>query len=106
MVGELFSVSLSNDKFSRLGLDERQEVANRFSKTLTRRILSSSTDKLGPIAQLREVAELEFGREFVEESPEREQGQGKSRSNVRQKWRLLCYRCSAQLPVVRRRRGP
>lgn len=71
VVGELFSVSLSNDAFSRLGLDERQEVANRFFKTLLKRILSSYIDKLGPIAQLREAAELEFEREFIEESPER-----------------------------------
>lgn len=71
VVGELFSVSLSNDAFSRLGLDERQEVENRFFKTLTKRILSSFIDKLGPIAQLREAAEREFEREFIEESAER-----------------------------------
>ena len=89
VVGELFSVSLSKDAFSRLGLDERQEVANRFFKTLTRRILGSFIDKLGPIAQLREVAELEFQREFSLRSPPRGTGPGKSRSNVRQKWTLL-----------------
>eukprot|EP00752_Nemacystus_decipiens_P016789 g15026.t1 len=71
VVGELFSVSLSNDAFSRLGLDERQEVANRFFKTLLKRVVGSYIDKLGPIAQLREVAELEFEREFIEASPER-----------------------------------
>lgn len=72
VVGELFSVSLSNSAFARIGLDERQEVANRFFKTLTKRILSSFIDKLGPIAQLREVAELEFEREFIEKSAERD----------------------------------
>lgn len=71
VVGELFTVSLSNDAFSRIGLDERQEVANRFFKTLMKRILSSFIDKLGPIAQLREAAEFEFEREFIEESAER-----------------------------------
>ena len=71
VLGELFSVSLSNDAFSRLGLDERQEVANRFFKTLMKRILVSFIAKLGPIAQLREVAEVEFEREFIEESAER-----------------------------------
>ena len=71
VLGELFSVSLSNDAFSRLGLDERQEVANRFIKTLMKRIVMSFIEKLGPVAQLREVAEVEFEREFVEESAER-----------------------------------
>lgn len=65
---ELFSVSLGPDAFARMGLDERQEVANRLFKTLTKKILASMIDKMAPIAQLREVAELEFEREFTEQS--------------------------------------
>lgn len=65
---ELFSISLGPDAFARLGFDERQEVANRLFKTLTKKILASMLDKMAPIAQLREVAELEFEREFIEQS--------------------------------------
>eukprot|EP00752_Nemacystus_decipiens_P012147 g10766.t1 len=35
------------------------------------RVISSYIDKLGPMAQLREASELEFEREFIEESMER-----------------------------------
>ncbi|CAB1121317.1 unnamed protein product [Ectocarpus sp. CCAP 1310/34] len=66
VMAELFSVSLSKDACARLGLDERQEVANRVYKTLTKRILPSFIHKLAPTAVLREIAEFEFGREFLE----------------------------------------
>ncbi|CAN0546305.1 unnamed protein product, partial [Ectocarpus sp. 12 AP-2014] len=66
VMAELFSVSLSKDACARLGLDERQEVANRMYKTLTKRILPSFIHKLAPTAQLQEIAEFEFGREFLE----------------------------------------
>lgn len=66
VMAELFSVSLIKDACARLGLDERQEVANRMYKTLTKRISPSFIHKLAPTAQLREIAEFEFGREFLE----------------------------------------
>ncbi|CAB1101356.1 unnamed protein product [Ectocarpus sp. CCAP 1310/34] len=43
-----------------------QEVANRLYKTLTKRIVSSTMEELAPIAQLREVAMLDFESHFVE----------------------------------------
>ncbi|CAN0190770.1 unnamed protein product, partial [Ectocarpus sp. 4 AP-2014] len=66
VMSELFSVSLSKDACTRLGLDERQEVANRLYMTLTKRILPSFIHKLAPTARLREIAEFELGREFLE----------------------------------------
>ncbi|CBJ28733.1 expressed unknown protein [Ectocarpus siliculosus] len=66
VVSELFSVSLGPDTFARIGLDERQEVSNRLYKTLTKRILSSTIEKLAPIAQLREVAIFDFESHFIE----------------------------------------
>ncbi|CAB1101110.1 unnamed protein product [Ectocarpus sp. CCAP 1310/34] len=66
VVSELFSVSLGPDTFARIGLDERQEVANRLYKTLTKRILSSTIEKLAPSAQLREVANFDFESHFIE----------------------------------------
>lgn len=67
VMSELFSVKLGKDACARLGLDERQEVANRFIKTLTARILSSSLEKMASRAQLREEAMLQFEREFIEQ---------------------------------------
>ncbi|CAN0247744.1 unnamed protein product, partial [Scytosiphon promiscuus] len=67
VVSELFSVSLGPDACARLGLDERQEVANHVYKGLTKRILASILGKLAPIAQLRELAQIEFEREFIEQ---------------------------------------
>ncbi|CAN0376216.1 unnamed protein product, partial [Laminaria digitata] len=68
VVAELFSVYLGFDAHARLGLDERQEVANRLFKTVTKKISSSVLPKLAPVAQLREVAHFEFDREFVVKS--------------------------------------
>ncbi|CBJ31813.1 hypothetical protein Esi_0285_0022 [Ectocarpus siliculosus] len=65
VVSQLFSVSLGPDTFARIGLDERQEVSNRLYKTLTKRI-SSTIEKLAPIAQLREVAIFNFESHFIE----------------------------------------
>ncbi|CAB1105418.1 unnamed protein product [Ectocarpus sp. CCAP 1310/34] len=65
VVSELFSVSLGPDTFARIGLDERQ-VSNRLYKTLTKRILSSTIEKLAPIAQLREVDIFDFESYFIE----------------------------------------
>lgn len=67
VMSELFSVNLGHDAFARLGLDERQEVANRFYKTLMRKIVASFIDKLAAIAQLREEAKIDFEREFLEQ---------------------------------------
>ncbi|CAN0051535.1 unnamed protein product, partial [Ectocarpus sp. 4 AP-2014] len=44
----------------------RQEVANRLYNTLTKIILSSTIEKLAPIAQLPEVAILDFESHFIE----------------------------------------
>ncbi|CAB1101190.1 unnamed protein product [Ectocarpus sp. CCAP 1310/34] len=66
VVSELSSVSLGPDTIARIGSDERQEVANRLYKTLTKRVLSSTIEKLAPIAQLRQVAMLDFESHFVE----------------------------------------
>ncbi|CAN0365944.1 unnamed protein product, partial [Hapterophycus canaliculatus] len=53
ILGELFSVSLGPDVFARMGMDERQEMANRLLKTLTKKILESLMGKMAPIAQFR-----------------------------------------------------
>ncbi|CAB1107685.1 unnamed protein product [Ectocarpus sp. CCAP 1310/34] len=66
VIVKLFSVSLSKDACARLGLDERQGLTNRMYKTLTKRILPSFIHKLAPTAVLREIAEFEFRREFLE----------------------------------------
>ncbi|CAB1117890.1 unnamed protein product [Ectocarpus sp. CCAP 1310/34] len=68
VIAELFSVALGPDVFARIGLDERQEVANRFYKTMTKRIVSSFIEKLAPIAQLREEALIQFEREYIEQA--------------------------------------
>ncbi|CAB1098858.1 unnamed protein product [Ectocarpus sp. CCAP 1310/34] len=82
VIAELFSVSLSKDACARLGLDERQEVANRMYKTLTKWILPSFIHKLAPTAVLREIVEFEFEREFLE-GPRRGLGrEGVSRGKV------------------------
>ncbi|CAB1105871.1 unnamed protein product [Ectocarpus sp. CCAP 1310/34] len=62
VVSKRFSISLGSHTFARIGLDERQEVSNRLYKTLTKRILSSTIEKLAPIAQLREVAIFDSNR--------------------------------------------
>ncbi|CAM9428872.1 unnamed protein product, partial [Pylaiella littoralis] len=66
VMSELFSVNLGKDAYARIGLDERQEVANRLFKTLTKRILSSSLEKMAPRAQLREEAILQYEEKFIE----------------------------------------
>ncbi|CAM9833061.1 unnamed protein product [Ectocarpus sp. 13 AM-2016] len=66
VASQLFSVSLGPDTFARIGLDERQEVSNRPYRTLTKRILSSTIEKLAPIAQLRKVAIFDFESLFIE----------------------------------------
>ncbi|CBN79049.1 hypothetical protein Esi_0168_0047 [Ectocarpus siliculosus] len=68
VVSQLFSVSLGADTFARIGLDERQEVSNRLYKTLTKRVISSTIEKLEPIAQLREVAIFDIESHFIEKS--------------------------------------
>lgn len=59
VVAELFSINLANYSHARLGVDERQEVANRLFKTATKTISSSALPKLAPVAQLREVARFD-----------------------------------------------
>ncbi|CAM9775397.1 unnamed protein product [Pylaiella littoralis] len=66
VMSELFSVNLGKDAYARIGLDERQEVANRLFKTLTKRIISSSLEKMAPRAQLREEAILQYEEKFIE----------------------------------------
>ncbi|CAM9756467.1 unnamed protein product, partial [Pylaiella littoralis] len=51
VMAELFFVALGKDAQARIGLDERQEVANRLNKTCTKRILSSSLGKMAPLAR-------------------------------------------------------
>ena len=66
VMSELFSVQLGKDAYARIGMDERQEVANLLYKTLTKRIQASIMDSMAPTAQLRDVATLEFERHFIE----------------------------------------
>lgn len=56
ILSELFSVSLAQ---SRIGLDETQEIVNRLFKTVTKKIIPTTVEKLAPVAELREAAQFE-----------------------------------------------
>ncbi|CAM9957843.1 unnamed protein product, partial [Pylaiella littoralis] len=66
VMSELFSVNLGKDAYARIGLDERQGSCYRLFKTLTKRILSSSLEKMAPRVQLREEAILQYEEKFIE----------------------------------------
>ncbi|CAN0041003.1 unnamed protein product, partial [Sphacelaria rigidula] len=53
-VEQLFSVSLRDNRYwARVGLDERQEMANRFFKKVTNKKTPTALEKLAPIAECR-----------------------------------------------------
>ncbi|CAM9671442.1 unnamed protein product [Sphacelaria rigidula] len=57
-VEQLLSVSLRDKRhWARVGLDDRQENANRFLKKVTNKKTPTALEKLAPIAECRDVAE-------------------------------------------------
>lgn len=56
ILAERFSTTLGGSSFARIGLDERQEVANRLYKTVTLNITSQFVSTLLVFVGLREKA--------------------------------------------------
>ncbi|CAM9678275.1 unnamed protein product, partial [Sphacelaria rigidula] len=65
IVEQLFSVTLrDNRSWARVGLDERQEMANRFFKKLVNKKIPTAVEKLAPIAECRDAAEQEVKKQL------------------------------------------
>lgn len=67
IVSEPSFVSLALDRFVQIGLDERQELANRLYKTLTKRTPPTTVEKLALAAQLHEKAQFDFELHFTDQ---------------------------------------
>ena len=77
---ELFSTSLGGDAFARVGLDERQEVANRAYKGTTKKITKEFVSKLAAIVGARETAVAKIEEIFLTgSSEERPEGYGEKK---------------------------
>lgn len=53
---ELFSVSVRGDPFARVGLDEQQEMSNRWFKTVTKNLSPSHLEMVAASTDLRQNA--------------------------------------------------
>ena len=73
-LSHMFSTSLGGDAHARIGLDERQEFANRLYKGSTMKITKLFVCKLAAIVTLRERALAEVRRKFFVTGKDRDPG--------------------------------
>ncbi|CAN0031651.1 unnamed protein product, partial [Ascophyllum nodosum] len=68
----LFSTSLGGDAFARVGLDEKQEVANRLYKGAVMKITRAYVRKMAAIVEARELAMSTVQEEYFETGKSRD----------------------------------